>query len=146
MRRFGLVLVLGVLVALVFACKEESKDTPSAVEPEVKQAEVVAKLEPVKPDLPSELITANYMSLGLEIEKTTLPTLEELKTWNAQFKRVTFDLDTSGWTENDVQAVQHFVAAAEAIDEIFWMQNSVEGLKYRDMCRNVRTLTTDVTV
>ncbi|KKR54367.1 MAG: MutT/NUDIX family protein [Parcubacteria group bacterium GW2011_GWA2_40_23] len=134
MRHWMLVLFLAIVGALIFAgCK---KDEPLPAEPVVVQPEVVKTPEPTKPDLPSELITANYMSMGLNIEKTTLPTLEELKTWNAEFKDVPVELDTSTFSEKDMNLLRHFVAAAEALDEIFWMQNSADGLKYRDMCRN----------
>jgi len=140
MRHWMLVLFLAIVGALIFAvgCK---KDEPQPTEPVVVQPEVMTTAapapEPTKPDLPSELIAANYMALGLEIEDTTLPTLEELKTWNAQFKDVPVELDTSSFSEQDVNLLRHFVAAAENLDEIFWMQNSEDGLKYRDMCRNV---------
>lgn len=136
MRNWRLVLVLAILGLFTYACK---KDTPP---PE----KVVSAPTASVPKLASALIEKNARDLGLDVDEVKLPTLDELKGWNAQFKPVPVVIDVNGNSElaafsaDDMELVRHFVAAADVLDEIFWMQNSPEGLKYRDLCKGTGTL------
>src|SRR5580704_8797454 len=45
----------------------------------------------------------------------------------SRYKRVRLTAQTEGLSEGDLASLPHLVAAAQAVDDIYWQQRSVEG-------------------
>jgi len=87
-----------------------------------------------------ELSKSDSTSDGEVVDKVdaTLPLADEasLDNYLQQYAPVDMHFDASGFSPEKKALLKKLVAAAKVVDQIFWMQTSVEGLNYRNQLQD----------